>query len=108
MTISGLQNEGMQEIWSIVQRHREQLGNSGELQQKRQQQQQAWFSTMLEDGLKEHFMARADVRARLPELEQALAERKVTPTQAARQLLELLDEPHAPVDRVASRRGKKA
>ena len=108
VTISGLQNEGMQEIWSIVQRHREQLGNSGELQQKRQQQQQAWFSTMLEDGLKEHFMARADVRARLPELEQALAECKVTPTQAARQLLELLDEPHAPVDRVASRRGKKA
>jgi hypothetical protein len=53
---------------------------------------------MLEDGLKEHFLARTDVRSLLPVLEANLAERKVTPTQAARQLLALLDEPH-PADR---------
>jgi LAO/AO transport system kinase len=106
VTVSALQNEGMQEIWTIVQRHRAELGAAGELQRKRQQQQQAWFWTMLEDGLKEHFLARADVRSLLPELERALAERKVTPTQAARQLLELLDDPHAAAQPRPARRGR--
>lgn len=93
VTVSALQNEGMDEIWSIVRRHRAQAEASGELQRKRQRQQQAWFWTMIEDGLKEHFLARADVRALHPVLSEALATQKMTPTQAARELLALLDTP---------------
>ena len=47
---------------------------------------------MLEDGLKRHFVARRDVARLLPEMENAVAEARLTPTEAARRLLALLDE----------------
>src|SRR5439155_878296 len=43
-------------------------------------------------GLKRHFLARADVARLLPELEAAVASATVTPTEAARRVLALLDE----------------
>lgn len=103
VTVSALRNEGMETVWSVIERHRVTLGDAGELARKRQRQQQAWFWTMVEDGLREHFMARADVRKRLPALEEALAEQRTTPTQAARELLTLLDTPNS----VKTRRGCK-
>jgi LAO/AO transport system kinase len=95
----------MAEVWSIIQAHRERLAESGELALKRQRQRQAWFWTMIEEGLREHFIARSDVRKLLPELEEALAERKITPTHAARQLLALLDKPDAVTPRSKGSRG---
>jgi LAO/AO transport system kinase len=94
----------MAEVWSIILTHHARLSESGELALKRQRQRQAWFWTMIEEGLREHFVARSDVRQLLPELEEALAERKITPTHAARQLLGLLDKPDAVVRRSKSPR----
>src|SRR5207244_3277158 len=59
---------------------------------KRRGQQQAWLWSMIDDGLKRHFLARADVARLLPEMEAAVASATVTPTEAARRLLALLDE----------------
>lgn len=95
ITVSALENRGMAEVWSIIQQHRQRLAQSGELEDKRRRQQQAWFWNMIDEGLREHFLQRADVRALLPELEQALAARRITPTHAARRLLCLLDQPDA-------------
>ena len=46
---------------------------------------------MIDDGLKRHFLGRADVQRLLPELESAVASAELTPTEAARRLLALLD-----------------
>src|ERR671930_189489 len=62
------------------------------LERKRREQQRAWFWTMIDDGLKGHFLARDDVQRLLPEMEAAVASARVTPTEAARRLLALLDE----------------
>ena len=65
------------------------LGDAGEIARKRRDQQQAWFWSMLEDGLKRHFLARPDVARLLPEMEAAVAKASLTPTEAARRLLAL-------------------
>ena len=80
------------EVWAAIERHRETLGASGELLAKRRGQQQAWLWSMLEEGLKQRFLARDDVQQMLPELEEAVAHARLTPTEASRRLLGLLDD----------------
>src|SRR5262249_28958898 len=92
VTVSALEVRGMDRVWAIVEEHRTRLGASGALARKRREQQQTWFWTMVDDGLKGHFLAREDVRRLLPEMEAAVAGDKLTPTEAARRLLALLDE----------------
>jgi LAO/AO transport system kinase len=90
VTVSGLEGKGMDAVWSIVGQHRAKLTESGELEEKRRAQQQAWLWSMLDEGLKRHFLARDDVKHLLPEMEAAVASARLTPTEAARRLLALL------------------
>ncbi len=92
IAISALEGKGMDTVWSIIENHRAQLSASGELRQKRRDQQQAWFWSMIDDRLKRHFLSRADVKRLLPEMEKSVANARLTPTEAARRLLALLDE----------------
>jgi LAO/AO transport system kinase len=92
VTVSALEGRGMDTVWSIVDEHRARLGAVGELTRKRQEQQQAWFWSMIDDGLKRHFLAREDVGRLLPEMEAAVVSARLTPTEAARRLLALLGE----------------
>jgi LAO/AO transport system kinase len=107
ITVSALQNEGMREVWSMIESHRRELEDAGELERKRRRQQRAWFWTMVEDGLKEHFLGRPDVRALLPMLEEAVTAQETTPTQAARNLLALLDNGAASQDVSHERRRRR-
>src|SRR5438477_630390 len=61
-------------------------------------------------ALKGHFLARDDVQRLLPEMETAVASARLTPTEAARRLLALLDEGGARGGRTAvrSRRARSA
>jgi LAO/AO transport system kinase len=93
IAVSSLEEHGMDEIWSIIERHHHALDTAGLLVKKRRAQQQAWLWSMIEEGLRAHFLARDDVQRLLPELEEAVAHGKVTPTAAARRLLGLLDTP---------------
>jgi LAO/AO transport system kinase len=89
VTVSGLEGRGIDALWTIVEDHRARLGAAGELARKRREQQRAWLWSMLEEGLRQQFLARADVRRLLPEMEQAVEEARLTPTEAARRLLAL-------------------
>jgi LAO/AO transport system kinase len=91
VTVSASENTGMDTVWSIIEDHRARLRTAGELQRKRREQQQTWFWSMIEDGLKHHFLGRADVKRLLPDIESAVARAELTPTEAARRLLALLD-----------------
>lgn len=92
VTVSGLTGKGMDTVWEIVCRHRELLSQASELRRKRENQLRKWFWDLVEEGVLEHFLARSDVRHTLDELQVALAEHRLTPTEAARRLLALLDE----------------
>src|SRR5438034_7078289 len=79
-------------VRSGVEAHRSSLIAANELDKKRRDQQQAWLWSMIDDGLKRHFLAREDVARLLPEMEAAVVGAKLTPTEAARRLLALLDQ----------------
>jgi LAO/AO transport system kinase len=89
VTLSALEARGMDTIWEIIQDHRRKLGATGELDAKRREQQRVWFWNVVEDGIKARFLARKDVREHLKELEAAVAEGRVSPTAAARRVLDL-------------------
>jgi len=92
VTVSALTGKGIDTVWELVREHHAQLSASSELRRKREAQQQKWFWDMVREGVLEHFLARHDVQALLPELERAVVEHRVSPTDAARRLLALLDE----------------
>jgi LAO/AO transport system kinase len=99
VTVSALEARGMDRVWEIVEEHRRILEASGELAARRREQLNAWFWSMIRSGLEQHFLDRKDVRRLLPEMEAALARGRITPTEAARRLLALLDD--APASRRA-------
>jgi len=108
VTVSALQQRGMDTVWSIIQDHRDKLTASGELAAKRREQQLAWFWNMLDAGLKTHFLARPDVTELLPGIQTAVAEATLTPTEAARRLLALLTRSGAPAEAGEPRRMRTA
>lgn len=87
---SALEKSGMDEIWSVVERHRELALESGGLHEKRAKQREAWFWSLLDEGLRKRFLERRDVKARLTELQRDVARDTKTPTRAALELLGLL------------------
>jgi len=93
LQVSALEERGMDAVWDAITRHRTALGAAGELDARRREQQQDWLWAMVDDGLKRHFLGRADVAALLPELETAVLDSRLTPTEGARRLLGLLEAP---------------
>lgn len=89
---SALESKGMDDVWNIIEDHRQKLGDSGELLEKRRRQQLSWLWAMIEDGLKHHFLARKDVQRLLPKMETAVSQSDLTPTEAARRLLAVLGD----------------
>jgi LAO/AO transport system kinase len=88
--VSALKNKGMDQVWNIVQDHRKQFGTSGELEKKRADQRKRWFWSLLEEGLKQRFLSREDVGRAIADAERAIDAVSVTPTAAARTVLELI------------------
>jgi len=106
ITVSAMENRGMDKVWALIQDYRTRLSASGELETKRRQQQHTWFWSMIDDGLKSHFLGRKDVRRLLPDMEAAVTNGKLTPTDAARRLLAVLDDPEGQA--LPSRRKRSA
>ena len=88
--VSAIEERGMAEVWAMIGNHRSQLTESGELAAKRRSRQDAWFWAMVEDGLKRRFLGREDVKQLLRGLSSEMSASQITPSQAARRLLELL------------------
>ncbi len=86
---SALEETGMDETWKIVGEHRKRLESSGALQRKRTAQAKQWFWRILREGIETSFLERDDVRALLPQVEEAVTDAKITPTEGARRLLDL-------------------
>ena len=88
MLCSALHNEGIAEVWSMVEDFRQRMQQSGELEKKRQLQASDWMWTLLMDDLKETFLRDSQVEALLEEVQNAVATGLTTPSAAARRLLE--------------------
>lgn len=86
LTISGLANQGLDVVWEHVLAFRQRMEASGEFSAKRQSQQVKWMWTILDDRIREALRRDSGLRARLPELEAAVAAGAVSPMVAAQEI----------------------
>ena len=91
MTCSALELTGLPEIWEMVLSHRRTMETRGALARRRAEQALDWMWAIIEDGLSERFRNHPDVARRIPQLTDQVRRGQVSATQAARQLLLLLD-----------------
>jgi LAO/AO transport system kinase len=82
VTYSALTGDGVEELWSQILNHRERMTQSGELAARRREQQVKWMWTMLEERIFSRLKGNAELRARLPQLEAAVADGRLSPTLA--------------------------
>ncbi len=91
LTVSALERTGLDELWDTVVQHRQTLLADGALERRRREQQLRWMWSMVEERMMTDLRGHADVRALLPELETAVREGRMPPTQAALRILEAVD-----------------
>jgi LAO/AO transport system kinase len=91
LTCSARDGTGIGRLWEEVERHRDALTASGELQEKRDRQLTQWMWAMVEDRLLGRLRTDTGVRALAPDIERQLRHRTMTPTQGARRILEEID-----------------
>ena len=88
-TCSGLTNDGVADLWTAVQEHRQTLEAAGLWSTRRQQQQLAWMWAMVGEQLQQQLRTSPAVKAELSTIEQAVRDGSLAPTTAARALLKV-------------------
>ena len=90
MTVSGLDNRGLNELWAKVLEHRTKMTATGEFAARRQSQAVTWMRDMIENRLMSALKANPRVAAELPAIEADVAAGKLLPTRAVDRLMSLL------------------
>ncbi len=90
LTYSALTGAGVAELWTRVMAHRDTLTATGELGQRRREQQVKWMWTMLDDFFRGRIAAEPKLKAKLPHIEAAVAAGTLTPARAVDELVATL------------------
>ncbi|MES0868944.1 methylmalonyl Co-A mutase-associated GTPase MeaB [Pseudovibrio sp. SCP19] len=89
LTISGLANEGLDDLWSQLGIFKERMQASGDWESKRAEQQLAWMWGLLNEKLQTALKANPDIKAALPDVESAVKSGNLPATAAASKLASL-------------------
>jgi LAO/AO transport system kinase len=90
LTISGLENKGLDQLWSKIVEHREKMTATGEFDMRRQRQAVEWMHDMLNDRIMASLRANPEVARRLPELEADVRAGRMVPTLAVDEIMKLM------------------
>jgi LAO/AO transport system kinase len=82
VTYSALTGDGIAKLWTTVLDHRERMTASGELAARRRAQQVKWMWAMLEDRVFGRLRSDPALKAKLPRIEAAVAEGRMSPAVA--------------------------
>lgn len=88
LACSAINGRGVPEVWTAIERFTESIRASGELDEARAQQATAWLWSEIGDTLLERFRADPSVTALVESVEEDVAAGRVSPTVAARRLLD--------------------
>ncbi len=91
-TCSALKDEGIVEIWELIEDFRRQTAASGVFEAQRQQQILDWMQEIVEEHLFNLFFRHPDIQEILPQIEQAVLCGEMPPTIAAQTLLKKFEE----------------
>lgn len=90
ITMSGLENSGLDKLWEKIAEHRALMLSNGGLVERRRRQAVAWMSDMLEDRIMAAFLANPKVAAELPKLRAEVSEGRLVPSLAVDRLMGLM------------------
>lgn len=90
VTYSALTGQGVPELWAQAVKYREQMSATGEFAAKRREQQVTWMWAMLEDRLFAQLRSDAKLKAKLPQLEKAVAAGTLSPMLAVEEIAEAM------------------
>jgi LAO/AO transport system kinase len=93
LTVSGLSNTGLDDLWARITLHRERLTASGEFMARRQAQAVTWMHDMLSDRLLAMLGSNPEVAAAMPRIEAEVRAGRLLPSRAVDQLLMMLGLP---------------
>jgi len=79
---------GIDEAWDVMAKHQEALIKNGELQPRRAEQARTWMWSEVQDSLVADLKSDAAVQERIPELEAAASEGRISAAKAAELLLQ--------------------
>ncbi|MDO8348138.1 MAG: methylmalonyl Co-A mutase-associated GTPase MeaB [Rugosibacter sp.] len=89
LTLSAIKKEGLAEFWQTVEKFRDVMTATGELEARRKRQASDWMWQQIDAALRQRFRAHPSIRAALPEITHAVAAGTLPSSLAARQLLAL-------------------
>lgn len=89
---SALEREGLDEIWTMIERYVAESKASGHFEQQRARQSRDWMHQLVQTLLVDRLRGSAAVRDSMPGLEADVEARRITPYSAATRVLELLDQ----------------
>jgi LAO/AO transport system kinase len=90
VTYSALTGEGIAELWAQATAHRDKLTAAGALATRRREQQVKWMWSMLDEFIRARIAAEPKLRAKLPQIESAVAAGALTPARAVDELVAAL------------------
>ncbi|MCH9807906.1 MAG: methylmalonyl Co-A mutase-associated GTPase MeaB [Alphaproteobacteria bacterium] len=90
ITISGISNLGLEDLWAKVMNHRDLTTASGEFEQRRQRQAVSWMRDMLEARLMAALKGNKDVARELPQIEADVRAGRLLPTLAVERVIALM------------------
>jgi LAO/AO transport system kinase len=93
LTMSALEDTGLDELWETILEHRRVLAEAGELKARRRDQQVEWMWSMVRDAVLDRVTSNAAVRANRADVERRVRDGDLTPALGAQQILDLVDPP---------------
>jgi LAO/AO transport system kinase len=81
-TYSALTGDGIAKLWETIVEHRNRMIASGEFDSRRREQQVKWMRSMLQDRVLARLKSDPGLRAKLPRIEAAVADGRMTPAMA--------------------------
>jgi len=90
VTVSGLDNRGLKELWAKVLEHRNKMTATGEFQSRRQAQAVSWMRDMLENRLMAALKANPQIAAELPGIEASVRDGTLLPTLAVERIMAMM------------------
>jgi len=90
MTLSALEGKGIPELWEKILHFQKLQNQNGQLLARRKQQAGSWMWDRIDVGLKNAFQNNSAVQALLPRLSAEVNQGTMTPSVAARRLLEAM------------------
>lgn len=86
LTCSGLSGDGLAELWHQIEVHREKLSATGEMQDRRRDQQIRWMWSMLDDRLRDDLRGDPQVCGVLADVQQRVHDGEIPATVAVEEI----------------------